>query len=295
MSRPTSVLYDAPGPTARRRSLIGSIAGGALIVALLVIIVLRLNDRGALDGDRWRIFTNPRRGDASDIWVSLLVDGLGATLRAAALAAVLALALGVVLVILRMATNQVVRLPAMAIIELFRGLPVVLLMFFGVIALGLPIFYGVVFGLVIYNAAIIGEILRAGIVSLPQGQSEAALALGLTQPQTLFLILLPQAVRRMLPSLVSQFVVLLKDTSLGFIIGYAELLRVIRLNAEFFGNRFWFPLFVVGAGIYILVNFSLSRFAVWLERRGSIKAAGGVAKADQAQIAGTPGTGIAQP
>jgi glutamate transport system permease protein len=288
----TSVLYDVPGPTARRRSLLGSIVGGALIAALLAVIVMRLNDRGVLDADRWRIFTDPRRGDASDVWRSLLLEGLGATLRAAALAAVLALVLGVILVILRTSASRVVRLPAIGIIELFRGIPVVLLMFFGVIALGLPIFYGVVFGLVIYNAAIIGEILRAGIVSLPTGQAEAAHALGLTNSQTLFTILLPQAIRRMLPSLVSQFVVLLKDTSLGFIIGYTELLRVIRLNAEFFGNRFWFPLFFVGAGIYILINFSLSRLAVWLERRGTMKAAGGVAKADQAQIAGTPGTGI---
>jgi glutamate transport system permease protein len=287
----TSVLYDSPGPEARRRSLLGSIAGGALIVALLAVIVFRLSDRGVLDADRWQIFTNPRRGDASDVWRSLLIEGLGATLRAAAVGAVLALALGVILVILRMAENRAVRLPATAIIELFRGIPVVLLMFFGVIALGLPIFYGVVFGLMIYNAAIIGEILRAGVVSLPKGQSEAAYALGLTRWQTMFTILLPQAIRRMLPSLVSQFVVLLKDTSLGFIIGYTELLRVIRLNAEFFGNRFWFSLFFVGAGIYILINFSLSRLAVWLERRGSMKAAGGVARADQAQLAGAPGAG----
>ena len=291
----SSVLYDAPGPVSRRRSLIGSIAGGVLIAALLAVIIMRLSERGVLDGDRWQIFTDPRRGDASDVWRSLLIEGLGATLRAAALAAVLAVVLGVILVILRMAMSRIVRLPAIAVIELFRGVPVVLLMFFGVIALGLPIFYGVVFGLVIYNAAIIGEILRAGIVSLPKGQSEAAFALGLTRSQTLFTILLPQAVRRMLPSLVSQFVVLLKDTSLGFIIGYTELLRVIRLNAEFFGNRFWFPLFFVGAGIYILINFSLSRLAVWLERRGTMKAAGGVAKADQAQLAATPGTGAGTP
>lgn len=286
----TSVLYDAPGPVARRRSLIGSIAGGVLIVALLAVIVARLADRGVLDAERWRVFTDPpKRLDASDVWRSLLVEGLGATLRAAAVGAVLALALGVILVILRMAVSGWIRQPVTAIIELFRGIPVVLLMFFGVIALGLPIFSGVVFGLAIYNAAVIAEILRAGIVSLPKGQSEAAYALGLNRRQTMFTILLPQAIRRMLPSLVSQFVVLLKDTSLGFIIGYAELLRVIQLNAEYFGNRFWFQLFFVGATIYILINFSLSRLAVWLERRGSMKAAGGVARADQAQLAGAPG------
>lgn len=290
----TSVLYDAPGPVGRRRSLIGSIAGAVLIIALLGLIIARLADHGVLEAQRWQVFTDPpKRLDAADVWRSLLIEGLGATLRAAALGAVLALALGVILVILRTAASPWVRQPATAVIELFRGLPVVLLMFFGVIALGLPIFYGVVFGLAIYNAAIIGEILRAGIVSLPKGQTEAAYALGLTRWQTLFQILLPQAIRRMLPSLVSQLVVLLKDTSLGFIIGYAELLRIIQLNAEYFGNRFWFPLFFVGAGIYILINFSLSRLAVWLERRGSLKAAGGVARAEDAQLAATPGAGPA--
>lgn len=282
----TSVLYDSPGPVARRRSLIGSIAGGALIAALLAVIVMRLNDRGVLDAQRWKVFTDPpRRLQASDVWRSLLIEGLGATLRAAAVGAVLALAFGVILVILRTAVSAWVRRPATAVIELFRGIPVVLLMFFGVIALELPIFYGVVFGLAIYNAAIIGEILRAGIASLPNGQSEAAYALGLNRRQTMFTILLPQAIRRMLPSLISQFVVLLKDTSLGYIIGYTELLRSIQLNAEYFGNRFWFQLFFVGASIYILINFSLSRLAVWLERRGTMKAAGGMAKADETQLA----------
>ncbi len=276
----SSVLYDTPGPVARRRSLIGSIIGGAAILGLLAVVVVRLTDRGQFDAERWKVFVDPPSGTAAQVWESLLINGLGATLHAAGIAAVLALAVGLVLVVLRMAKPRLIRYPATAVIELFRGIPVVLLMFFGVVGMGLPIFQGVVFGLVIYNAALIGEILRAGIVSLPKGQSEAAAAVGLNQSQTLFIILLPQAIRRMMPSLVSQFVVLLKDTSLGFIIAYTELLRVVRLNAEFFGNRYVFQLFVVAAAIYILVNFSLSRLAVWLERRGTKKVAGGVAHAD---------------
>lgn len=277
----TSVLYDVPGPKARRRSLIGSIIGGAVIIAILAVVVARLGSAGQLETRRWQVlFDPPGSSTADDVWRSLLIDGLGATLEAAGVAAVLAMLAGLALVVLRMAKPWLIRYPFGAVIELFRGIPVVLLMFFGVVGLGLPIFQGVVFGLVIYNAAVIAEILRAGIVSLPRGQGEAASAIGLTQSQTLFLILLPQAIRRMLPSLISQLVVLLKDTSLGFIIAYTELLRVVRLNAEFFGNRYVLPLFVAGAAIYILVNFSLSRLAVWLERRGTKKAAGGVAHAD---------------
>ncbi|HEY9376402.1 MAG TPA: amino acid ABC transporter permease, partial [Jiangellaceae bacterium] len=198
--------------------------------------------------------------------------------------ALLAATAGVVLAIAKIVPPRWVRLLVTGIIEFFRGLPVVLLMFFGVIALGLPIFWGVVFGLVLYNAAIVAEILRAGIVSLPKGQTEAAYAIGLSRTQTLFTILMPQAVRRMLPSLVSQLVVLLKDTSLGFIIGYSELLNVLKNNTQFFGQRYWFQFFVVGAAIYIAVNFTLSRFAVWLERRGTPKAAGGIPKAEDVEI-----------
>jgi glutamate transport system permease protein len=288
----SSVLYDAPGPRARRRALVGSIVGGLVVLGVLYLAYRQLDSREQWASERWQVFTDPPLGQsAEDVWRSLVVTGLGATLRAAAVSALIAAVVGLVLAIARMARVRWVRWPTTAVIEFFRGLPVVLLMFFGVIALGLPIFSGVVFGLVIYNSAIIAEILRAGIVSLPKGQSEAAYAIGLSRTQTLLTILLPQAVRRMLPSLVSQLVVLLKDSSLGFIIGYAELLRRLQQNTQFFGQRYWFQFFVVGAAIYIAVNFTLSRLAVWLEHRGTKKAAGGVAAADQAQITGTRAAG----
>jgi glutamate transport system permease protein len=265
------------------------------VLGVLYLAYRQLDSRGQWESERWQIFTDPPLGQsAEDVWRSLVVTGLGATLRAAAVSALIAAVVGLVLAIARMARVRWVRWPTTAVIEFYRGLPVVLLMFFGVIALGLPIFSGVVFGLVIYNSSIIAEILRAGIVSLPKGQSEAAYAIGLSRTQTLLIILLPQAVRRMLPSLVSQLVVLLKDSSLGFIIGYAELLRRLQQNTQFFGQRYWFQFFVVGAAIYIAVNFTLSRLAVWLEHRGTAKAAGGVAAADQAEITGTRAAGAEQ-
>jgi glutamate transport system permease protein len=281
----SSVLYDAPGPRARRRSLLASAVGGVILLALLYVAYRQLDAREQWDPDRWRVFSDPPLGfEAQEVWRSLLVTGLLETLRAAAVAAVMATVVGLLLAIGRMAQARWVRVPLIVVIEFFRGLPVVLLMFFGVIALGLPLFWGVVFGLVLYNGAIVAEIFRAGIVSLPKGQTEAAFAIGLTRMQTLFTITLPQAVRRMLPSLVSQLVVLNKDTSLGYIVGYAELLRRLQLNTQFFGQRFWFQFFVVGAAIYIAVNFTLSRLAVWLERRGSAKAAGGIPRAEDVEV-----------
>lgn len=262
------VLFDAPGPRARRRVRIWSLVAGAALAALAGVALLQLAHRGMFGYDHWDVFL-----ERSDTWHALLVRGLGATLRAAALAAVIAVAAGALLAVVRTSQNRWARGLAAVWIELFRGLPVVLLMFFSALALNLPIFNAVVLGLVLYNTAVIAEILRAGIQSLPAGQREAALAVGLTPGQTMRMILLPQAVRRMLPSLVSQLVVLLKDTSLGYIVGYPELLRTGRELKDFFGDDYYFSVFVVTAVIYISVNFAISRFATYLERRGPAGAA----------------------
>ena len=271
------VLFDTPGPRARRRTLVWSVVAGAVLLALLVLAGLRLASNGIFDADRWDIFT-----EDSETLKALVKRGMGATLRAAAVAAALAFTLGPLLAVARMSENRWVRIPAVVWIELFRGLPVILLMFFSSLALDVSIFRAVVLGLVLYNTAVIAEILRAGITSLPAGQRESALAIGLKPGQALRLILMPQAVRRMLPSLVSQLVVLLKDTSLGYIVGYVELLRVNRELRDFFGSRYIFSLFIVTAVLYLAVNFTLSRVAVYLERRGTTKAAGGVAPAESA-------------
>ncbi len=265
----SSVLFDEPGPRARRRTAVWSVVAGLVLAALVVLAALQLSSRGIFDADRWDIFT-----ETSESWEALLRRGLGATLRAAGVAALIALTAGTLVAVARMSSARWVRVPAAVGIELFRGLPVLLLMLFAALALGVSIFNAVVIGLSLYNTAVIAEILRAGIQSLPGGQREAALAVGLTNGQSLRLVLLPQAVRRMLPSLVSQLVVLLKDTSLGFVVGYAELLRTSRELRDFFGSRYIFSIFVVTAVIYIGVNFMLSRVAAWLERRGAPRAAG---------------------
>ena len=260
----SAVLYDSPGPVARRRERIGGIVGLLIVLGLLALGVWFAAGRGVLDADHWDIlFDPPKDQTAADVWRSMVIQGLGATLRAAAVAAPLALVLGLVLAMFRTARHAVLRVPAIVVIELFRGLPVLLMMFFGLLGFGWDAFTSVVFGLTVYNMAIIAEILRAGLAALPKGQAEAAYAVGLNRRQTMLTILLPQAVRTMLPSLIAQLIVLLKDSSLGFIVGYAELLKSIQNNAQYFGNDYYVALFVVGAGIYLVVNLSLS----WLARR----------------------------
>jgi glutamate transport system permease protein len=260
-----AVLYDVAGPRGRRRILIGSVAGLVLVALVVGVAVARLAAKDVFEAERWRVLTR------SDL-LELLGRGLGATLRAAAVAMVLAMALGALLAVGRLSRRRWLAVPAGAWVELFRGLPlllVILFLFLGLPAAGVTIstFWALVGGLTLYNSAVIGEIFRAGVLSLPRGQTEAAYAIGLRRGQTLRLILLPQAVRRMLPALISQGVTLLKDTSLGFVIAYAELLRTGRNAVEFLGGPYSIPVYTAIAVVYIAVNASLSFLARWLDRR----------------------------
>jgi glutamate transport system permease protein len=273
----TSVLYDVPGPKARRISLIGSVLGVLVIGGLLALALVTLAQQGIFEARRWAIF-----GQA-DVW-SLIFDGIGATLGAAAIAAVIAFPLGLLLCLMRISDVAWIRVPTRIVLEFFRGMPVVLMMLFVLLVFATSPFIAVVAGLVLYNAAIFAEIIRAGIQSLPKGQREAGLAIGLTSFQSRLSVELPQAVRRMLPSLVAQLVVLLKDTSLGYIVAYGELLCAVQVMADFLGPQFLFPVFFVAAAIYIAINLAVSRLAIWIERHGSKKAAGGVAKAPTAGV-----------
>ncbi len=258
----TSVLYDVPGPQARRRSLIASIVTGAALVAAFAWVIATLAGEGLFDYERWDIFQDPV------VWEGLLVRGLLVTLQVAALASVLAVLLGSLFAILRLSSVKLVRIPTTVILEFFRGMPVLLMMFFILILFSTSQYWAVVLGLALYNGAIIGEALRSGIVALPKGQREAGLALGLTPLKARLLIEFPQAFRAMAPIVVAQLVVLLKDSSLGYIVGLNELVRQQRLSAEFFGfSQYGFSFFVITLGMFLVVNLSLSWFARRLAAR----------------------------
>ena len=261
----TAVLYDVPGPKARQRNRVQGVVGLTVVAVLVVLVLLRLSSKGQLEGERWSVLGNP---DVQQV----LLDGLVGTLKAAAVAALLSLVAGVLLAVGRLSSSAVVRGAARAWVELFRGLPlllVILFLYLGGPTVGITssLFWSLVLGLTLYNSAVIAEIVRAGVLSLPRGQREGALAVGLTPGQAMRFVLLPQAFRVMLPSLISQVVVLLKDTSLGFIIGYAELLRTGRNVVEFLGGAYSLPVYVAVSLVYIALNLVLSTIAKRIDRR----------------------------
>ena len=261
----TPVLYDVQGPKARRRVLISSVVGLLLLAGLAYVAARRLAANDQFEYEKYEPFlTEPL------LW-ERIGESLLNTLQAAAYALVLAMLLGVVLAFGRLSHRWYVRLPALAVVEFFRGVPLLLLIFFFFLAfplafgIELPALWALVLGLTLYNGAVIAEIIRAGVLSISKGQTEAAYATGLSRGQTLRLVLLPQAVRVMLPALISQLVVLVKDTSLGFVIGFPELLRIAGQLVQVLDNPIQLYLFV--ALIYIVINSSLSLLAGYVEGR----------------------------
>ncbi|MCX4957683.1 amino acid ABC transporter permease [Streptomyces virginiae] len=266
----SSVLYDTPGPKAKARNWIYS---GIFVVLFGLVMWWALSlmaEKGQLDADKWTPFVTDSR-----VWTTYLIPGLLETLKAGALAMAIALPLGALLGIGRLSDHAWVRGAVGAWVEFFRAIPVLMLMLFGN-ALMAPQFldvpsdtrpfWAVVLGLVLYNSAVIAEIVRAGVLSLPHGQSDAAKAIGMRKGQTMFHVLIPQAVTAMLPALVSQLVVILKDTAIGgALLGFAELLSTNRQISANYSNTI--ATLVVIALIYIAVNFALTSSASMLEGR----------------------------
>ena len=262
-----SVLFDAPGPRARVRNRMISVLTVVIAALVVWVVVARLAAKGQLTAQKWEPFLT------SGLWKTYVLPGIEGTLTAAALSIVLAGILGFLLGVGRLSHLTAVRVPCSVIVEFFRAVPVLIMMIFAYFLYAQYDVFpskhlalaGVVTGLTLYNGAVIAEIVRAGVHALPRGQSEAASALGLTWGQTMRSILLPQAITSMLPVLISQVVVVLKDTAIGYQITFVEMVRQGTNVGSSYGN--YIPALIVIALLMITVNFALSWFAVWLERR----------------------------
>ena len=262
-----SVLFDAPGPRARMRNRVFSAV--TIVAAGLVVwaVAHRLADRGQLTAQKWEPFLT------ADLWKTYVLPGIVGTLTAAAVSIVLALILGFALGVGRLSPLRAVRLPCAVMVEIFRAVPVLIMMIFAYFLYAMYDAFpskhlalaGVVTGLTLYNGAVIAEIVRSGVGALPRGQSEAATALGLSWGQTMRSVLLPQAITSMLPVLISQLVVVLKDTAIGYQITFVEMVRQGTVIGSSYGN--YVPALIVIAVLMISVNFALSAAATRVERR----------------------------
>ncbi|MFI6498480.1 amino acid ABC transporter permease [Nonomuraea typhae] len=267
MSNQATVLYDAPGPRARLRNNLYTLITVVALLGIAAFVVYTLNEKGQFSGDIWAPFFT------WNTWSEYLIPGVLGTLTAAALASVLALLFGAVFGLARLSDHKWIRYPAGWIVEVFRAIPLLLLIFF-IWFLAPELFGGgdygllaVVIGLTLYNGSVLAEVVRAGVLAVPKGQAEAAYAIGLRKSGVMRLILLPQALTAMMPAVVSQLVVLLKDTALGYIITYVDLLNMgfKILPSVHFGTKLVAAIFI--GVFYIGLNMLLSWFANWLEKR----------------------------
>ncbi|WP_040867933.1 amino acid ABC transporter permease [Nocardia exalbida] len=296
MSAGASVLFDAPGPKARLRNNIYSVLVLAVVAAAGWLLYRGFADKGQFTAEKWKPFLE------AEVWSTYLLPGLRGTIVAALLSIVCALLLGMVFGVLRLSDHRIVRWVAGAIVEVARAIPVLILMIFlfavyseyDVFKSDDLALAAVVTALTIYNASVIAEIVRAGIRSLPKGQTEAAVALGMRKNQLMRLILLPQAVTAMLPALISQMVVALKDSALGYQITYVEVVRSGQQLGAAEQNTI--PALIIIAIIMIALNSALTLVATRLERRLRArkrgKGGGAVVAADSIITDAAPGFDI---
>src|SRR5512139_448500 len=296
MTKQATVLFDVPGPKTRLRNNVITAVSAVVLAGVIVLVVRKLNEQGQFAAELWKPFIQP------EVWTGYFLKGLANTLKAAAVSSVLALVFGAVFGLARLSDHRWIRIPAGAVVEFFRAMPLLILIFlaffippavspiiadgplgqfqrvtvdgffsfFGVEISGgtvtVPAFAALVFGLVLYNGSVLAEVIRAGVLAIPRGQSEAAYALGLRKNAVMRLILLPQAITAMMPVIVSQMVVLLKDTALGFIIAFEDLTSYgFKIEPANYFNLL--PAAAVCALIYIVINLLLSYLAHRLERR----------------------------
>ncbi len=256
MSRPLEdILFGAPSPRAQAVTRVVSVIAAAVLLGLAAGIVFRFHSAGQLDARFWKFFAWPTT------W-AFLAAGLLGTMASATMAAVIALALGLVLLLGRLARPRLVRWPSVAVIEFLRGTPTLLLIYvcflvLPQIGIKLGTYWMLTLPISLGTAAVVAEVYRAGVLAVPRGQTDAARSLGLTEAQVFFFVVFPQALRYIVPALVAQLVIVVKDTTFGYVVTYGELMQ----NAKVLIANYHalVPVYLVVAVLYCLVNYAISR------------------------------------
>lgn len=256
-------LYEAPGPRTRRRVAVFTAIALAGLGFLLFLVVRQFARQGQLEPRYWDFFLK------WSTWRYLL-SGLLSTLRAALTAAVIAIGLGFLMMRGKLRKNPVAHWIAVAAIEFTRGVPTLLLIYFFFLVLprmGLTIgaFWRITLPCAISASGIIAEAFRAGVNAVPNGQTEAALSLGLSNTRTFYQVVFPQAIRFVIPSLISELVIVLKDTTFAYVVSYADLMQNAKVLIT--SHDSLVSVYLVVAVIYILINYALNKLSDRLARR----------------------------
>ena len=256
-------LYEAPGPRTRRLTIIGTTISLVLVAIGLALVVRQFYVTGQLDAKYWSFFAE------WSTWRYLLKGFVG-TLEVAAMAATISLVLGILLMLGRISSNRLLAIVTRIIIDFFRGVPSLLLIYFFYLVIPqygirLPSFWMITLPVALAASGVLAEVFRAGVNAVPKGQTEAALSIGLTPGKTMRKIVLPQALRIVVPSLISQLVVVVKDTTVAYVVSYPDLMQNARVLIS--NHDSVVSMYLVAAVIYILINFAINQLSIYMARR----------------------------
>lgn len=269
-ARPTSIrdaLYEAPGPRARRLMVAGTVVTGILVIIGIGLVIRQFYVTGQLAPRYWTFLAQPTT------WRYLL-QGFRGTVSVALTAGVLSLLLGLVLMLGRTSGIRPLSALCRVVTDFFRGVPSLLLIYFFFLAvpqygIKLSSFWMITLPVMLAASGVLAEVLRAGVNAVPRGQVEAAMSLGMRRGRIMFKIVLPQAVRFVIPSLISQLVVVVKDTTVAYVVSYPDLMqnaRVLITNYDALVSMY----FTV-AIVYILLNYAINKLSGFVAERMGVK------------------------
>lgn len=260
-------LYEAPGPKTRRKMVVGTVISLAAVAALLAFVMYRFWVTGQLSSRYWELFS------WRTTWI-YLGRGLVGTFQVALTAGVISLVLGMLLMLGRISHARPLSVLCAILTNFFRGVPSLLFIygfFFVVPSLGLKMdsFWMLTIPISLAASGVLAEVFRAGVNAVPRGQTEAGLSIGLSRWKVKTKIVLPQAIRFVIPSLISQLVVVVKDTALAYVVTFPDLMQnaqVLRTNYDALVSTY-----LVVAVIYILINYLINKASVYVSRRMGVK------------------------
>ncbi len=257
------VLYEAPGPKTKRKIAIATAISLVALAILIIIIIRQFYLSGQLDAKYWSFFT---RGTT---W-RFIGTGLVGTLEVALLAGVVTFVAGFLMMLGRISESRILRGICTALVEFTRGVPTLLFIYFFFLVvptLGIKLvsLWKIVLPVAISASGVVAEVLRSGVNAVPKGQTEAALSLGMTKGQVFIHIVFPQAIRYVIPALISELVIVVKDTTFAYVVSFPDLMQ----NAMVLISNYdaMLSVYLVVAVIYILINYTLNKISAWIARR----------------------------